>query len=327
MLLPRVLIKLYLLSERLISLSYDIVDINTYKEVMCLKQELYLKVLIILAVAILALDSVHGVIKSTCNIPSTGRLSYGKWPICSICVFPYDDYYSQSGTDSKLDELKTRLPEVNFIDIRTYWQPDLSNPDNMTYTGGGTGYLGTPLNSLEELEAMMSKVRSRGMDVILWACKVPGGPSPTPSNWTIWLQNYAKYAKGVAQWAQVHHIPIFVFGAEYQRFLDVSLLGSNYVEQWNNIISEIRSVYSGKVVYGVNWWYAPLHWNTIYNESLWMANLDYIQVDSYVSLGMNCYDGGSASEIAKWWNPTVKDLVGNWTDSRFGPHWNYTQMY
>jgi len=42
---------------------------------------------------------------------------------------------------------------------------------------------------------------------------------------------------------------------------------------------------------------------------------------------MNRYDYINASDIAKWWNPTIDDLIGNWTYSRFGPHWNYTSMF
>ena len=288
---------------------------------------------IILVISISLSNFAYTYTQASFVIPATGQLRYPKWAIRSVCIFPYDDYYSQKGTDTKLDEIRERLPEVNCIEIRTYWQPDPNNPDNMTYTGGNTGYLGTPINSWAELETVLPKIRSRDMDVILWACKYWNAPQPNPSNWTIWFQNYAKYAKMVAEWAQSHQIPIFVFGAEYDDWIsDYSLLGSNYTAQWINLVSEIRSVYSGKVVYGFNWWYSSIHWNTIYNQSSWIANLDYVQIDTFVSLGINRYDyiNGkrvNATEIAKWWNPSIQDLIGNWTDSRFGPHWNYVQMY
>jgi hypothetical protein len=288
---------------------------------------------IILVISFALLNLAFTSKQNSFSISTTGKIRYARWPISSICMFPYDDYYSQKGTDTKLDEIRARLPEVNYIEIRTYWQSDPNNPDNMTYTGGDIGYLGTPVNSWEELEAATSKIRSRNMDVILWATIFWGSPRPNPSNWTIWLQNYAKYAKMVAEWAQDHQIPIFVFGAEYDNWIpEYSLIGSKYADQWNNIISEIRSVYSGKVVYGFNWWYDPLNWETIYNQTSWIANLDYIQIDTFVSLGVNLYDyiNGTrvnATEIAKWWNPSIQDLIGNWTDSRFGPHWNYVQMF
>jgi len=286
---------------------------------------------IILVISLALSNFAYTYTQASFSIPATGQLQYPKWPICSICMFPYDDYYSQKGTDTKLDEIKERLPEVNYIEIRTYWQPDPDNPDNMTYTSGNTGYLGTPINSWAELEAAVSKIRSRNMNVILWACKYWSAPWPNPSNWTVWLQNYAKYGKMVAEWAQSRQIPIFVFGVEYDEFISgYSLLGSNYTTQWNNVISEIRSAYSGKVVFGFNWWHSPLHWDTIYNQSSWIENLDFIQVDSFVSLGKNLYDDSpyiNATEIAKWWNPSIQNLIGNWTDSRFGPHWNYAQMY
>jgi len=246
-------------------------------------------------------------------------------------MFPFDDYFSKGGTDAKLDEIRERLPEVNYIEIRTYWQPDPDNPDNITYTGGDIGYLGTPTSSWEELEVAISKTRSRNMEIILWACKYWSAPWPNPSNWTIWLQNYARYAKMVAEWAQEQQIPIFVFGAEYDEFIPgYSLFGSNYTTQWNNIISDIRSVYSGMVVFGFNWSYSPVHWDTIYNQASWIENLDFIQIDSFVSLGKNRNDDSpriNATEIAKWWNPSIQNLIDNWTDSRFGPHWNYVQMY
>jgi len=289
--------------------------------------------LTILIVLLILTPFAHTYMYDSYKISNIGEIRYPKWSIRSICVFPYEDYYSQEETDIILDEIRDRLPETNFIDIRTYWQPDPENPNNITYTGGDVGYLGTPVNSWEELETMVTKVRSKNMDVILWAVKWWTAPNPNPSNWTIWLDNYAKYSKKVAEWAESHEIPIFVFGAEYDEFiLDYSLIGFQYIDQWNKILFEIRSVYSGMVVYGFNWWYSSLHWDTIYNQALWIENLDFVQIDSFVSLGINRYDSQNgtrvnATEIAKWWNPSIKDLVGNWTDSRYGPHWSYVNMY
>jgi len=267
------------------------------------------------------------------SISTHGEILYHKWSIRSVCIFPFDDYYSQSTTDTKLNEIRTRLPEVNYIEIRTFWEPDPNDSNNMIYTGGDVGYLGTPTNSWVELEAAAAKIRSRNMGVMLWATKEWSAPRPNPSNWTIWMQNYAKYAKMVAQWAETNQISIFIFGAEYDNFIsDYSLLGSDYSGQWNQTISNVRSVFLGKVGFGFNWWYSPLHWNVVYNQSSWITHLDYIQIDSFVSLGItrNDYINGTranATQIANSWSPSIQSLVGNWTDNRMGPNWNYTQMF
>jgi hypothetical protein len=289
-----------------------------------------MKIAVISAMGLLILHSFYAtaLLSSSVRIQNSGILHTSKWTIRSVCMFPYDDYYSQSSTNDKLNEIKQRLPEVNYIEIRTYWKPDPLDSNNMVYSAGQIGYLDTPLNSWSELEAAVSKIRSKNLRVILWAAKDWDADFPNPSNWTLWLQNYAQYVKTVAVWAQEQQIPIFVFGVEYDALIDdYSILGSKYVTQWNQIISEVRSVYFGQISYGFNWWYDPLHWETIYNQSSWVSNLDFIQVDTFVSLGINVYDGYNATELAKWWNPTIQDLMGNWTKSHWGPNWNYVQMY
>jgi hypothetical protein len=288
------------------------------------------KVIAIFIAIIVSTTLVTAISVYTIKIPSTGTIKQTNWSIESVAVFPFSYYYSERGTDNLLVELRNRLPEIHYVDIRTYWQPDASNPDNLTFSGGPIGYMGEYTHSISELEIMINKTRANGLDIMLWACKDPGVPAPNPQNWSVWFDNYAEYIKGIAEWAESKKIPLFVFGAEYEAFMGDSLnalLGSGYTNEWNHVISEIRSVYSGKIIYGINWWSTAGQWDVIYNQATWLASLDFIQIDSYQSLGKNLYDRINATEIAKCWNPTIQDLMGNWTSNRYGPNFNYPNLY
>jgi len=81
--------------------------------------------------------------------------------------------------------------------------------------------------------------------------------------WQQFFNDYKKWIVIQAQIAENYKADIFCIGVEYKHSI-------KYENEWREIISEIRKVYSGKLTYGANW-------DTYAKISFW-DELDYIGI-------------------------------------------------
>lgn len=94
-----------------------------------------------------------------------------------------------------------------------------------------------------------------------------------PENETAWIlfeNTYKAYIIHFAIIAEQIEAELFCIGTELKTFI------LNRPEFWNELISDVRSIYSGKLVYAANW--------DSYNLIPFWDKLDYIGVDAYFPL-------------------------------------------
>ena len=70
-------------------------------------------------------------------------------------------------------------------------------------------------------------------------------------------------------------------------------------EFWRDLIKEVRTVYSGKLTYGANWYLE-------YEDVTFWDDLDYIGIQAYFPLTKN--ENPSVDELVKGWKPHVKKI-------------------
>ncbi len=92
-----------------------------------------------------------------------------------------------------------------------------------------------------------------------------------------WFQSYSKMLQTYADFAQQNSVEMITIGSELLKMTEPS-----YTQQWENLIQEVRSRYSGKLTYGANWNgltgnTGPVELNQI---QFWSA-LDYIGIEAY----------------------------------------------
>jgi len=128
--------------------------------------------------------------------------------------------------------------------------------------------------------------------------------SISPSNWTLWFANYASFIDYYANFSQANGVELFVVGCELRS-------SQSYVSNWRQVISGVRALFSGNLTYAANWDSYSVYskvpsygWEPV---TFWDA-LDYVGVDAYFPL-TNSY------------NPTVEQLVGNWSQSNASGWW------
>ncbi len=111
-------------------------------------------------------------------------------------------------------------------------------------------------------------------------------------DWEIWEKDYTEYIMTYAGIADSSGVEMLCIGTEFR-----------YVVQqrpqfWKDLISEIRTVYSGKLTYAANW-------DNYQNVKFW-DELDFIGIDAYFPLSTEKQP--SVEDLLKAWQPQKQAL-------------------
>lgn len=87
------------------------------------------------------------------------------------------------------------------------------------------------------------------------------------SDWIILENNYRDYIIELSHVAEIHQIELFCIGTELREFI------INREEFWKQLITEVRSIYSGDITYSANW--------DEYDKVRLWSYFDYIGIDAY----------------------------------------------
>ncbi len=116
-------------------------------------------------------------------------------------------------------------------------------------------------------------------------------------NWEAWQKSYREFILLYARIAEKNNVEMFCIGTEFTR---LAIEKSNF---WENLIQEIRGIYSGKITYAANWYEE-------YEKITFWDQLDYIGVQAYFPLAKNT--NPSVKQISKGWRkhfPTLKSVA------------------
>jgi hypothetical protein len=119
-----------------------------------------------------------------------------------------------------------------------------------------------------------------------------------PANREIWFKNYTTFVKKYAQIAEQYNVKTLSIGTELY-YLAKDSTTYNTIG-WNNLIKDIRNVYSGKLTYGYN------HSGENDNGELkFIENLDFVGISGYYPVTNN--PNATAAEIEANWDVIVKN--------------------
>jgi hypothetical protein len=103
-----------------------------------------------------------------------------------------------------------------------------------------------------------------------------------------WFKSYERMMKYYARLAKENGVEMLSVGCEFGR-----ITGPDYTQSWEKIITSVRKIYSGSLIYAANW-----SGSGEYNIQFW-DKLDYIGIDAYF-------------ELTQKTDPTVDELVAAW---------------
>lgn len=114
----------------------------------------------------------------------------------------------------------------------------------------------------------------------------------TDENWKTLEDSYSKFILFYAKLAQEINVDIFCIGTELEKFV------INRPKYWNELITKIKKIYSGKLTYAANW-------DEFKRIPFW-NQLDYIGVDAYFPLSDK--KSPTIEEFEKGWIPHKKEI-------------------
>lgn len=167
------------------------------------------------------------------------------------------------------------------------------------------------LNSdLDEYRLLTMVAHAFGMKVAWLPVLKPRGDlwrgHVQPRNSDRWFESYANDALiPIAIKAQELGVDMLLLGSELQQ-LDTG----QYSPAWTRIVQSIRSVYSGSLSYGRNWWWNSTEFEDFINAE-WYGLLDYIGISAYF-------------ELTDKNQPTINELQNAWRSAR-NSHRNIVQ--
>jgi hypothetical protein len=113
-------------------------------------------------------------------------------------------------------------------------------------------------------------------------------------DWAKWFKEYRRFILHYAKLAEKMKIDIFCVGTELS-------FTSKKTEEWLEIISAVRDVFSGKLVYAANW-------DEFKNVKFW-DQLDYVGIDAYFPLSYS--PEPDLEDIKKGWEKWKLE-IRNW---------------
>ncbi|HYC83049.1 MAG TPA: hypothetical protein VEB60_00675, partial [Candidatus Paceibacterota bacterium] len=210
--------------------------------------------------------------------------------------------YPTHSTDFSSDNFKQSVRDLkaananNVTLIIPYYQSNLYSTDI------ARGW-NTPTD--ESLAAAIDYVHSQGMKVMLkphlesytyeWRANINPGDRDT------WFRNYGAMLRHYARIAQDHGVDAMCVGAELISMSTSTSNGDN-TWRWQQMIKEVRAIYSGKLTYSANW--GGYYFGDEKNHIDFWGDLDYIGVSAYFNL----------------WGDSVQSYKDAWN------HWNWSDI-
>ena len=114
----------------------------------------------------------------------------------------------------------------------------------------------------------------------------------TEEEWQRWEKDYRNYILTYARIAEEEGVHLFCVGTEYK------IAVQKRTAFWKELIREVRTLYSGKLVYSSNW--------DSYDACPLWEDLDFIGVSAYFPLLKDKTPG--VKKLRKAWKSVVKDL-------------------
>lgn len=106
-------------------------------------------------------------------------------------------------------------------------------------------------------------------------------------NWESWMKTYRDFIMRYAKIAEASGAEMYCIGAEFSRLTIEKPLF------WEDLIEEIRAIYSGKITYAANWYEE-------FEKIRFWDQLDYIGIQAYFPLAENNF--ASLEQVSNGWN-------------------------
>lgn len=115
----------------------------------------------------------------------------------------------------------------------------------------------------------------------------------TKEDWDTWFDSYENYMLRYAQMAELTKVELLCIGTELKTSI------KNQPERWKQLITKIKTIYSGQLTYAANW-------HDEFEDISFWADVDYIGVQAYFPLTKD--KNPDLETIKKGWDSHILKL-------------------
>lgn len=216
-------------------------------------------------------------------IPPQRGMSYATWD---------RDRFASEYSDASLKEL-TNIG-VEYVAAIVTWYQEEHTSTEIKKTDRSP--------SIESTKHLISKAHSLGLKIMLkphvdlidkfdgtfWRADIG---FHNDADWEKWFENYTDYILTYAEIAEEKSVEIFCVGTELS-------FTTQKPDKWLELISKVKEVYSGELVYAANW-------DNYQNVKFW-NELDYIGIDAYFPLTNG--DSPTIEKIEQGWRRWASEI-------------------
>ena len=177
------------------------------------------------------------------------------------------------------------------------WQSGINNP--AIRLNRGASWWGERNRGIRETTRM---ARKYGIKTLLkphvWLSRAEGKwrgdiAMDSEAEWKAWFESYTTFIIHYAKLTQELGIESLCMGMELHR------AAVERDADWRNVICDVRAVYTGKLVYGANWFEE-------FEQILFWDELDYIGVQAYFPLTDRV--NPNREELVEGWKPHIEAI-------------------
>lgn len=227
-------------------------------------------------------------------VPVYRGMSYTSWSAYAL---------SSSSSDRSLFNM--HLLGTDTVALNFWWFQDTVSSNSMAEDFSRYS------STITSIRYAIDRIHALGMKVLLkpmldvkdgtWRAYI------NPSDPDLWFANYTSFIATFADIAQEKNVEMLSIGCEFNY-----LESPTHTARWTNLISTIRSRYTGKLTYAAN--HSPLNGIGGYQAVPWWDQLDYIGIDAYFALTSR-YNPTQAQLDAAWQN--IANTIESWLLSSY----------
>lgn len=211
----------------------------------------------------------------------------------SVLIYGDDSYFGEKSVQllDDLVELRVNSISIAFPIYQEHWQANAVEK-------------GVDTPTMENLSLLVHEAHKRGFVVMLRPILdekslIPDGQwrgSIQPQDREKWFESYTQLMVGYAEFCDRNNVAVLGIGTEF-----TSVEGET--EYWKAVITEIRDVYGGQLIYSSNW---SIPAASIYSRVRFWEELDYVGIDAFFPLEVPL--GSETEDLVEAWQKWLLQL-------------------
>ena len=165
------------------------------------------------------------------------------------------------------------------------------------------GVASEDFSKISDISYMIDHIHSKGKKVLLRVMHTPWNYNPTES--TSWWETFSEATLRWANYAQQYDVESLMISNEMKNI-------ESHIFMWEALITAIRKIYSGQLIYETNWWQPYAINDNIDGKKMasWFNKLDALAISAYWPMSDGRLNPSVSYMKSMWDNYQGESVIG-----------------